>query len=43
MGGALHIRRRYHALFLAFETSTIELASQNNAGVTATGCSIYSP
>ena len=41
MGGALHIRRRYVALFLGNRTTTSRFGIKNNAGVTATGCIIY--
>ena len=37
MGRALHIERRYIALFLDFETTTLELPSKTNAGVTPRG------
>ena len=39
MGGALHIERRYVALFLYFETTTIEYWTRTNAWVTPRGVS----
>ena len=36
-GGALHIERRYRALFLVFETSTIEMLIKNYADVAPRG------
>ena len=42
MGGALHIRRRYRALFLAVRNFHISNAIQNKCRGNSTGCIIYS-
>ena len=43
VGGALHLKGVTEALFLDNRTTTIDKQNKNIAGVTATGCSIYSP
>ena len=43
MGGALHIRRRYRALFLVVQNFHNRTENKNKCRGNSTGCCIYSP